>query len=132
VAAAAIAAGLAVAACGTGSAATATIEVSGSSTVAPISAYVADEHNYAGSDAQIIVDDPGTGDGFAQFCDGEIDVADASRRIKPEEAARCEANGVEFVELEVAFDGIVVLTSAGNDDVECLTFEDLYALLGPE
>lgn len=108
------------------------IAVSGSSTVAPISAFVADEFNFNGSPASISVDDPGTGDGFALFCEGSIDVAGASRPIKDEELGVCAAHGVELVELEVALDGITVLSSAENDDVECVTFADLYALLGPE
>jgi phosphate transport system substrate-binding protein len=123
---------VAVLACGTGSGNTALIEISGSSTVSPISAYVADEFNLDGNSAQVVVDDPGTGDGFASFCEGEIDIADASRPIRPAEAAACEAAGVAFVELEIALDGITVLTSADNDAVECLTLADLYALLGPE
>ena len=109
-----------------------TITISGSSTVAPISSLVADEFNASGSPAEITVDDPGTGDGFALFCEGSTDIQDASRPIKEEEAAACEAAGIEFVELEVAFDGISVLTSPDNDSVECLTFADLYALFGPE
>jgi phosphate transport system substrate-binding protein len=100
--------------------------------VAPISAFVADEFNYNGSPASITVDDPGTGDGFALFCEGAIQVAGASRPIKDEEAASCAERGHEFIELEIALDGITVLTSAENDAVDCLTFADLYALLGPE
>lgn len=109
-----------------------TVTVSGSSTVAPISSIVADEFNASGSPAQITVDDPGTGDGFALFCGGQTDISNASRPIKDEEVQACSENGVEFVELEVAFDGITVMTSPGNDAVECLTFADLYALVGPE
>ena len=108
------------------------VAVSGSSTVAPISSLVADEFNAAGSAAEITVDDPGTGDGFALFCEGATDIQDASRPIDEEEAAACEAAGIEFVELEVAFDGITLLTSANNDAVDCLSFPDLYALFGPE
>lgn len=108
------------------------ISISGSSTVAPISSLIADEFNAEGSPAQITVDDPGTGDGFALFCEGQTDISDASRAIKEEEAAACQENGVEFVELEVGFDGMAVLTSPGNEDVECLTFADLYSLVGPE
>ena len=88
--------------------------------------------NDEGSPAQISVDDPGTGDGFAAFCEGDIDIADASRPINEEEAALCADAGIEFVELEVAFDGITVLTNPANDAVECLTTGDLYALVGPE
>ncbi len=48
---------------------------------------------------------PGTGDGFARFCNGETDISDASRAIKDEEAATCAENGIEYVELKIAFDG---------------------------
>jgi len=108
------------------------IAISGSSTVAPISSIVADEFNAAGSPAQITVDDPGTGDGFALFCEGETQISDASRPIKPEEAEACAAAGIDFVELEIAFDGITVMTNPANEAVECLTTADLYALVGPE
>jgi phosphate transport system substrate-binding protein len=108
------------------------IAISGSSTVAPISSLVADVFNEEGSPANITVDDPGTGDGFALFCEGDADIADASRPIKDEEAEACESAGIEFIELEIGFDGITVLTSSANDAVECLSTADLYALLGPE
>jgi phosphate transport system substrate-binding protein len=108
------------------------IFVSGSSTVEPITTLVAEkfaEHNPRfGYD----INGPGTGDGFALFCNGETDISDASRPIKDEEAADCEANGIEYVEVLVAYDGLAVLTSAQNDSFECLSFLDLYALLGPE
>ncbi len=40
--------------------------------------------------------------------------------------------GIDFVELEVAFDGITVMTNPANADVACLNLGDLYALFGPE
>ena len=74
---------------------------------------------------------PGTGDGFAQFCAGETDISDASRPISEEEAQTCADAGIEFIELKIAVDGLSVITSAENTDVDCLRFVDLYALLGP-
>ena len=108
------------------------IFVTGSSTVAPISSLVADNFAIAGSPASVTVDNPGTGDGFAAFCAGEADISDASRPIKQEEADACAEAGIDFIELEVAFDGLTVMTSPANDAVECLTTADLYALVGPE
>ena len=109
------------------------IAVSGSSTVEPISAANAEKFSAENPNVQISVDGPGTGDGFELFCNGETDISDASRPIDVEdEVPLCEENGVEFVELKVAIDGITVLTSPENDQVECLSFPDLYALLGPE
>ena len=107
------------------------VNISGSSTVEPISAAVG-EKLLDCSGIGATVDGPGTGDGFALFCEGETDISDASRPISEEEMADCEANGIEFIELKVAFDGISVLTNPANEAVECLSFEDLYALVGPE
>jgi phosphate transport system substrate-binding protein len=104
------------------------IVVSGSSTVEPITALVAE----ASGNPNITVSGPGTSDGFELFCAGETDISDASRPISAEEVAACEAGGVEFIELEVAIDGLSVITSVNNDQVECLSFADLYALAGPE
>jgi phosphate transport system substrate-binding protein len=108
------------------------IVVSGSSTVEPISISVSEKWVARNDDAQIVVDGPGTGDGFELFCDGVIDVNDASSRIKPEQEESCAASGVEFIELQIGNDGIALMTHAGNDRIDCLNFADLYALLGPE
>jgi len=108
------------------------IFVSGSSTVEPITTAVAKLFGAANPDIAIQVEGPGTGDGFAKFCAGETDISDASRPIKAEEAEACAANGVEFIELEVAIDGLSVVTSAKNTAVECVSFADLWVLLGPD
>ncbi len=108
------------------------IVVTGSSTVEPISALVAEAFDgLTGGNVAVSVDGPGTGDGFKTFCAGEADIADASRAIKEEEAAACADSGIEFVELAVAIDGLSVITSPENA-LECLSFADLYALIGPE
>ena len=106
--------------------------VSGSSTVEPISIAVAEVYAEDRPDVSVSVDGPGTGDGFELFCDGLTDINDASSKIKPEQIEACEGNGIEFIELQIANDGIAVLTNAANDEVSCLTLADLYALTGPE
>jgi phosphate transport system substrate-binding protein len=109
------------------------INISGSSTVEPITSLAAEAFTGENGDVDIAVDGPGTGDGFELFCDGQTDISDASRTIEDEEAAACEANGIEYVELQVGYDGMSVLTNANNADApECLSFADLYALIGPE
>ena len=110
-----------------------TITISGSSTVQPITSLVAELFNEDVSDGvAFTVDGPGTSDGFVLFCDGETDIQDASRPIEQEEIDACSANGVEYIELAVAFDGITVMTNPANADVTCLNHGDLYALFGPE
>jgi phosphate transport system substrate-binding protein len=108
------------------------IFISGSSTVEPISALVAELFAEENPDVEITVEGPGTGDGFELFCNGETDISDASRPIEAEEEQICQENGVEYTELEVALDGISVLTSPANSEVSCLNNFDLYALTGPE
>jgi phosphate transport system substrate-binding protein len=108
------------------------IFISGSSTVEPISSLVAELFIEENPDVGITVEGPGTGDGFQLFCNGESDISDASRPIEQEEIQACEQNGIEYTELEVALDGISVLTSPANGAVTCLNDGDLYALSGPE
>ncbi len=80
----------------------------------------------SGGELNVTVDGPGTGDGFALFCEGETDISDASRPIAEDEIAACEGNGIEYVELEVAIDGLTVATNPANADVTCL---DVAALV---
>ena len=108
------------------------IFVTGSSTVEPITIRVAESFEEVASDVVVDVEGPGTGDGFLKFCQGEAVISDASRAIKEEEAQTCADNGIDYVELQVAIDGIAVITNPANEAVDCLNFTDLYALVGPE
>jgi phosphate transport system substrate-binding protein len=110
---------------------TGSITISGSSTVEPISSLVAELFNGPNPDVKITVDGPGTGDGFALFCKGEIDIADASRPIAEDEVAACKDGGIEYQELEVALDGITVMVNSASS-IDCLTTADLYAIFGPQ
>lgn len=140
VAAAILALALVAVACGDDSTATTSagdgsgggIAISGSSTVEPITARVAEAFQVTNPGVALSVEGPGTGDGFALFCAGETDISDASRPIKDTEAATCAANGVEWIELYIAIDGLSVVTSHDNTDLSCLDTADLYALLGSE
>ncbi len=107
--------------------------ITGSSTVEPITVLVSElASELSGGELAATVEGPGTGDGFKKFCASEADISDASRPIKEEEAATCAENGVEFIELEIALDGITVATNPANTAVECLDTAALYALVGPE
>ena len=116
----------------TAAALTGSVAISGSSTVEPISAGVAELFNGMYPDVAIQVEGPGTGDGAQLFCTGQIDIGDASRAYKDSEKELCAENGIEFIELVVAIDGLSVLTSHDNETFACLATADLYALMGPE
>ena len=106
--------------------------VSGSSTVFPIVQRQAEEFASIAPGVAITVEGPGSGDGAKKFCAGEAPIANASRLFKEEEVEICEAAGIEFIEIRRGIDGISVITSASNDAIECVSFNDLYALLSEE
>ncbi len=107
------------------------VKVDGSSTVFLISAAVAEQfRKTGGGDASVGAS--GTGGGFKKFCAGEIDVAGASRPIKPAEIDACKQGGVEWIELPVAYDGIAVVVSLKNTWVDHLTVEELKKMWVPE
>jgi len=110
------------------SALTGSIASDGSSTVGPLTQAVAEEFIGSAPDVQISVDISGTGGGFERFCNGEIDVQNASRAIKEEEAANCATNGVDWYEFEVAYDGVTVVTNKENTWATCLTVDQLKQL----
>jgi phosphate transport system substrate-binding protein len=122
------------AACGGGDGAgdvAGSLNISGSSTVEPITSLVGEKFVAQNPSVEFAVDAPGTSDGFQLFCNGETDISDASRAIDEEELATCEENGIEPIELEVGLDALTVIGHPSNP-VDCLAFGDLYALFGPE
>ncbi|MFN3741993.1 MAG: PstS family phosphate ABC transporter substrate-binding protein [Anaerolineales bacterium] len=109
-----------------------TILVDGSSTVAPITMAVAEEFQKQFQKVQVPVGISGTGGGFKKFCAGETDISDASRPIKASEVELCKQNGIEYIELPVAFDGLAVMVNPSNDFASCLTVTELKKIWEPE
>ncbi len=109
-----------------------TIAIDGSSTVYPISEAVAEEFGLT-TDLQVSVTiaTSGTGGGFKTFCAGERDIANASRHIKAGERELCAANGVEYIELDVAIDGLSVVVNPANAFVSCMSVAELKRIWEP-
>ena len=107
------------------------IAADGSSTVFPITQAIAEEFNAEEPGVQISVGVSGTGGGFEKFCAGETDISDASRPIEQEEMEICQQNNIEYVELQVAIDGLSVVVNPANTFVECLTVDELKAIWEP-
>ena len=107
------------------------ITVDGSSTVYPVTEALAEEFRSVSSKTMVTIGVSGTGGGFQKFGRGEIDIANASRPIKDKEAAIAKENGVNFVELEVAYDGLAVVVHPENDWVTSMTVEQLRKLWEP-
>ncbi len=141
IAALAISSALVLAACGGGSSSdssasgdpnlTGSVRIDGSSTVYPLTALAAEDFMAANPGVQVTVGSSGTGGGFEKFCRGETDANDASRAIKEEEAAACEAAGIQYAQLQVAVDALTVVVNKANTWATCLTVEELGAIWAP-
>lgn len=107
------------------------VKLDGSSTVFPIAEAAAEEFQKEFPKVRVTVGLSGTGGGFKKFAAGEIDVANASRKIKAEEAKKAEANKIEYIEIPVANDGISVVVNPNNKFVKSLTLAQLKALWEP-
>jgi phosphate transport system substrate-binding protein len=111
------------------------VTIDGSSTVYPITEAVAEEFQLENPGVQVPTAFSGTGGGFKKFCAGETDINDASRPIKADdegEGVACATNGIEYVELQVAIDGLTVVINPANDFASCLTVEELAKIYGPD
>ena len=87
------------------------IKATGSSTVEPITRYMADRYDF-----DVDLEGIGSTDGFEKFCNGEADINDASVAIPGAGApvdfqAQCADNNVEYVELPIALDAITLVLS---------------------
>jgi phosphate transport system substrate-binding protein len=111
------------------------IEIDGSSTVYPITVAVSEEFQKVNTGVNVTAKFAGTGGGFKRFCNGETDINDASRPIKKDDAAEgaaCTAKGIEYVELQVAIDGLTVVVNPANTFATCLTKDELTKIYGPD
>jgi phosphate transport system substrate-binding protein len=109
------------------------IEIDGSSTVAPLTSAAAEAFAEENPDVNITVGTSGTGGGFERFCAGETDISDASREIDEEETEACSTAGIEFTPYRVASDGVTIVTGKdvdlGSDNI---TSEQLQAIWSPD
>ncbi len=108
------------------------IAIDGSSTVYPITEAVAEEFGAVNRSARITVGVSGSGGGFKKFCRGETDISNASRPIKQKEIDLCKKNGVEFIELPIAYDGLAVVIHPSNKWAETITVAELKTLWEPK
>lgn len=102
-----------------------TIRIDGSSTVYRITEAVVEEFLNENEGIHPDVGVSGSGGGFQKFCDGSLDISNASRAITEAEIQKCDDSGIEFIELPVAYDGLTVVVHRDNEFVEEFTIEDL-------
>lgn len=110
---------------------TGSIKIDGSGTVFPVSEAVAEEFLRVAPRVKVTVGESGTGGGFKKFAVGTSDISNASRDIKDKEIALCKENGVEYVRLTVALDGITVVVNKNNTWAKDITNTELKKLWEP-
>ena len=109
------------------------IRIDGSSTVEPVAQAAIELFAAEAPNVDISAGGVGTGDGFEKFCRGELQIADASRKIKKDEFDNCVKKNITPVEVQVGIDGLSVVAHkdlAIPDD--CITTANLKKLLDPK
>jgi phosphate transport system substrate-binding protein len=110
---------------GGGSQLSGTINIDGSSTVAPLSEAAAELFQEQNSGVKVTVGTSGTGGGFEKFCAGETDISDASRPIEADETKACASKGIKYEQVQVANDGLTLVVNPQNTWAKCLTVAQL-------
>ena len=108
------------------------VKLDGSSTVFPISEAMAEEFQKEHRDIKVTVGISGTGGGFKKFVRGETDISDASRPILAKEMEDARKNGIEYIEIPVAFDALTVMVNPKNTWVDQLTVAELKTIWSPD
>ncbi len=105
------------------------IENKGSDTIVNLALAWAEEYQTVDESVRISVTGGGSGTGIAALINGTVDIANASRRIKPEELEAAIENGSDPVEFVIARDAIAVILNHENP-IEQLTLQqisDIYS-----
>lgn len=111
----------------------ASIAIDGSSTVYPITKAVAVAFQQTQPQLlqELTVEFSGTTGGFRKFCEGKIDISNASRPINRTEMNLCNRNDVRYIELPIAFDALTVVVNRENNWVDKLTVLELRKMWEP-
>jgi len=108
---------------------TAYIENKGSDTIVNLALAWAEQYQADHADVRISVTGGGSGTGIAALVNGTVDIANASRQIKPEEVTEAEAKGIEPVEFVIARDAIAVIVNPENpvSELTLQQISDIYS-----
>jgi phosphate transport system substrate-binding protein len=109
----------------------ATISAEGSSTVYPICQAFAVEFE-KNSKHTVSVGMIGTGSGYKKFLNRQADIWNASRPIDPKEVTELAEKGIEWLELNIAVDGIVIAVNPKNDWCSEITCAQLKRIWEPD
>jgi phosphate transport system substrate-binding protein len=107
------------------------IENKGSDTIVNLALAWAEKYQELHPEVRISVTGGGSGTGIAALINNTVDIANASRRIKDEEIASAQENGVEPLEYVIARDAIAVIVHPDNP-IDQLTIGQISAIYSGE
>ena len=109
--------------------ATRPIENKGSDTIVNLALAWAEAYQEIRPEVSLSVTGGGSGTGIAALINGTVDIANASRQIKPEEQAEAEANGATPKEFIIARDAIAIIVNHENpiDNLTLQLISDIYS-----
>jgi phosphate transport system substrate-binding protein len=104
------------------------IENKGSDTIVNVALAWAEEYTQIHPEIRISVTGGGSGTGIAAMINGTVDIANASRAMKPTEIEAAQANGISPVEIVIARDAIAVVVHPDNpvDGLTLGQISDIY------
>ncbi len=113
------------------------VQIAGSSTVLPYASIVAEAFGENTDFPTPVVESGGSSAGLARFCEGvgenTIDIANASRAIRPGEIETCAANGVtDIIEVRIGYDGIVFASRTDGPAFTAFEPADIFNALAPK
>ena len=100
------------------------IENEGSDTIVNLALAWAERYQSIRPEVRIAVTGGGSGTGIASLINGTVDIANASRQIKPEEIESARARGIDPKEFVIARDAIAVIVHPSNP-VDKLTLQQI-------
>ena len=103
------------------------IQNKGSDTLVNVALAWAEAYRQVDPTVSIAVTGGGSGTGIASLINGTVDIANASRAMKPEEIDSAQANGINPVEFVVAIDALAIIVHP-DTPVERLTIPQLAAI----
>ncbi len=107
----------------------ASIKNKGSDTLVTVAQAWAEEYSKVGGGTVVSVTGGGSGTGINAMINGTVDIANASRKMKPSEFDTARAAGIEPVEHIVGFDALAVYVHKDNP-IESITIEQLADIYG--
>ena len=106
-----------------------TIENKGSDTIVNLALAWAERYQEIRPEVRLSVTGGGSGTGIAALINGTVDIANASRKIKPEEIESAQANGSDPIEFVIARDAIAVIVNLENpvNELTLQQISDIYS-----